>query len=178
MDTSLQSPAAMKEAASRLGIDVMCVGVTKWFRDFWMRPRVKAVESLDLDIRRGEIFGLLGPNGSGKSTTIKMILGLVTPTRGRIGRSSKGRYRRRPALASGRGASPCFARHSHPLLADAGRATGRVVFCVLVQGAVAALVWLATIPLEFYLTPADWAAIGRPQLKQCGLPMRAHRRRR
>jgi ABC-2 type transport system ATP-binding protein len=49
-----------------------------------MRPRVKAVESLDLEIRRGEIYGLLGPNGSGKSTTIKMILGLVTPTRGRI----------------------------------------------------------------------------------------------
>ncbi len=84
MDTSVQSPAAMKEAATRLGIDVLCVGVTKWFRDFWMRPRVKAVESLDLEIRRGEIFGLLGPNGSGKSTTIKMILGLVTPTRGRI----------------------------------------------------------------------------------------------
>jgi exo-beta-1,3-glucanase (GH17 family)/cellulose synthase/poly-beta-1,6-N-acetylglucosamine synthase-like glycosyltransferase len=39
------------------------------------------------------------------------------------------------------------------------RATGRVVFCVLIQGAVAALVWLATIPLEFYLDPADWVAI-------------------
>ncbi len=65
-------------------IDVACVGVSKWFRDFWMRPRVRAVESLDLEIRRGQIFGLLGPNGSGKSTTIKMILGLVSPTRGRI----------------------------------------------------------------------------------------------
>lgn len=64
--------------------DVVCAGVSKWFRDFWMRPRVRAVESLDLEIRRGEIYGLLGPNGSGKSTTIKMILGLITPTRGRI----------------------------------------------------------------------------------------------
>lgn len=66
------------------GIDVKCVGLSKWFRDFWMRPRVRAVEGLDLEIRRGQIYGLLGPNGSGKSTTIKMILGLVSPTAGRI----------------------------------------------------------------------------------------------
>ncbi len=39
------------------------------------------------------------------------------------------------------------------------RTTGRIVFCALIQGAVAALVWLATIPLEFYLGPADWVAI-------------------
>ena len=39
------------------------------------------------------------------------------------------------------------------------RTTGRMVFCALIQGAVAALVWLATIPLEFYLRPVDWAAI-------------------
>jgi ABC-2 type transport system ATP-binding protein len=66
------------------GIDVKCVGVTKTFRDFWMRPRVRAVEAVDLEIRRGQIYGLLGPNGSGKSTTIKMLLGLLTPTSGRI----------------------------------------------------------------------------------------------
>ncbi|MFM8415581.1 MAG: ABC transporter ATP-binding protein [Planctomycetota bacterium] len=73
------------DAAPRAAIiDVKCVGVSKWFRDFWMRPRVRAVESLDLEIRRGQIFGLLGPNGSGKSTTIKMILGLISPTAGRI----------------------------------------------------------------------------------------------
>lgn len=77
-----EQAAAVQKTASE--VDVACIGVSKWFRDFWMRPRVKAVESLDLEIRRGEIFGLLGPNGSGKSTTIKMILGLVTPTRGRI----------------------------------------------------------------------------------------------
>ena len=63
---------------------VKCVGLTKTFRDFWMRPRVRAVEVVDLEIRRGQIFGLLGPNGSGKSTTIKMILGLLSPTAGRI----------------------------------------------------------------------------------------------
>ena len=65
-------------------VDIACVGVTKTFRDFWMRPRVRAVESVDLEVRRGQVYGLLGPNGSGKSTTIKMLLGLLQPTRGRI----------------------------------------------------------------------------------------------
>lgn len=65
-------------------IDVMCSGLSKSFRDFWMRPRVRAVEDLDLVIRRGEIYGLLGPNGAGKSTTIKMLLGLVAPSSGRV----------------------------------------------------------------------------------------------
>ena len=60
------------------------VGLTKVFRDFWWRARVEAVKDLSLDIHRGEVFGLLGPNGSGKSTAIKMILGLLYPTRGRI----------------------------------------------------------------------------------------------
>jgi ABC-2 type transport system ATP-binding protein len=61
------------------------VGLTKVFRDFWWRARVEAVKDLNLEIRRGEVFGLLGPNGSGKSTTIKMVLGLLYPTKGRIG---------------------------------------------------------------------------------------------
>src|SRR5690606_8112899 len=42
-------------------------------------------EGINFEIYRGEVFGLLGPNGSGKSTTIKMILGLLNPTAGRIG---------------------------------------------------------------------------------------------
>ncbi|MEM0385416.1 MAG: ATP-binding cassette domain-containing protein, partial [Nitrososphaeria archaeon] len=43
-----------------------------------------AVEDLNLEVKRGEIFGLLGPNGSGKSTTIKIILGLVKPDSGYV----------------------------------------------------------------------------------------------
>ncbi len=59
-------------------------GVEKTFRDFWLRPTVKAVDGLDLAVARGEVFGLLGPNGSGKSTTIKMILGLLDPSAGKV----------------------------------------------------------------------------------------------
>jgi len=63
---------------------VQTAGLTKVFRDFWHRQRIVAVDRLDLDIHSGEVFGLLGPNGSGKTTTIKMLLGLLYPTRGRI----------------------------------------------------------------------------------------------
>ncbi|MDP6545912.1 MAG: ABC transporter ATP-binding protein [Phycisphaerae bacterium] len=63
---------------------VRTVKLTKIFRDFWLREKVTAVCDLDLDIGRHEVFGLLGPNGSGKSTTLKMILGLMFPTRGQI----------------------------------------------------------------------------------------------
>lgn len=65
-------------------IVVQTFKLTKIFRDFWLREKVKAVDDLDLEIRCGEVFGLLGPNGSGKSTTLKMILGLLFPTRGRV----------------------------------------------------------------------------------------------
>lgn len=44
----------------------------------------QAVRSLDLEVRRGEVFGFLGPNGAGKTTTIRMALGLVRPTAGRV----------------------------------------------------------------------------------------------
>jgi ABC-2 type transport system ATP-binding protein len=42
------------------------------------------VDNVDFDVRRGEVFGLLGPNGSGKSTTVKLLLGLLYPTKGHI----------------------------------------------------------------------------------------------
>jgi ABC-2 type transport system ATP-binding protein len=56
--------------------------LTKVYRDFWGRPKVQALKALDLEVYRGEIFGLLGPNGSGKTTTIKLLLGLVFATEG------------------------------------------------------------------------------------------------
>jgi len=63
---------------------VEAVGLTKIFKDFWMRTKARAVDSVDFQIYANEIFGLLGPNGSGKSTIIKMILGLLHKTRGRL----------------------------------------------------------------------------------------------
>jgi ABC-2 type transport system ATP-binding protein len=59
-------------------------GLTKVFKDFWNRPKARAVDNVDFDVRRGEVFGLLGPNGSGKSTTVKLLLGLLYPTKGHI----------------------------------------------------------------------------------------------
>ncbi|MBQ7813951.1 MAG: ABC transporter ATP-binding protein [Thermoguttaceae bacterium] len=58
--------------------------LTKTYRDFWGRQKVRALKALDLQVKRGEIFGLLGPNGSGKTTTIKLLLGLLFPTSGEV----------------------------------------------------------------------------------------------
>lgn len=58
------------------------VALTKVFSDWWGRAKVYAVDDLNLQIRPNEVFGLLGPNGSGKTTTIKMLLGLLHPTKG------------------------------------------------------------------------------------------------
>ncbi|QDT68197.1 putative ABC transporter ATP-binding protein YxlF [Planctomycetes bacterium MalM25] len=56
--------------------------LSKVYRDFWGRQKVRALKALDLEVYKGEIFGLLGPNGSGKSTTIKLLLGLLFPSDG------------------------------------------------------------------------------------------------
>ena len=63
---------------------VQAVGLTKMFRDFWNRPKARAVNGIDFEVRPGEVVGLLGPNGSGKSTTVKMLLGLLYPTGGKL----------------------------------------------------------------------------------------------
>jgi len=57
---------------------IKLVNVTKRFGNF------TAVDDISLDVRAGEIFGFLGPNGAGKTTTLKMIVGLLKPTRGKI----------------------------------------------------------------------------------------------
>src|SRR5438128_6431620 len=56
--------------------------LTKIYRDFWGRQKKIALRALNLQVYRGEIFGLLGPNGSGKTTTIKLLPGLLFPTDG------------------------------------------------------------------------------------------------
>lgn len=76
----------MSEAA------VAVTAVTKTFPIPFKRQSIVAVRDLSLKVEAGQVYGLLGPNGSGKSTTLKIILGLVTPTRGRaeiFGRESK-----------------------------------------------------------------------------------------
>jgi len=64
--------------------DIEVKDLTKLFRDFWCRPKTKAVDRFDMSVRRGEVFGLLGPNGSGKSTVLKILLGLLRPTSGSV----------------------------------------------------------------------------------------------
>src|SRR5580693_2949116 len=58
--------------------------LTKVYRDFWGRKKVRALNSLSMEVVKGEVFGLLGPNGSGKTTTMKLLLGLLFPSEGEI----------------------------------------------------------------------------------------------
>lgn len=76
-----ESKASQRDEGQPL---VQAQRLSKVFKDFWMRDQVRAVDALDMTIYRGQIFGLIGPNGSGKSTTIKMILGLLHKTSGRL----------------------------------------------------------------------------------------------
>lgn len=85
LDTLTQPQAASSTPANGSGEVVVAVrGLTKVFKDFWGRPKARAVDNVNFEVRRGEVFGLLGPNGSGKSTTVKMLLGLLYPTKGHI----------------------------------------------------------------------------------------------
>ena len=70
-------PGAGPEAVIR------AVDLAKTFRLGFWRKRVEAVRGMTFEVRRGEVFGFLGPNGAGKTTTLKMLMGLIFPTRGR-----------------------------------------------------------------------------------------------
>ena len=80
-DATVAEPIAGDAPPRELALDIE--NLTKTYRDFWGRPKVRALDNLNLQIPKGEVFGLLGPNGSGKSTTIKLLLGLIFPTAGR-----------------------------------------------------------------------------------------------
>ena len=74
---------------------VVTSGLTKFYGD------VHALRGVDLEVRRGEIFGFLGPNGSGKTTTIRCLLDLIRPSSGSVRRAGPG-----PAGRTGGGARP------------------------------------------------------------------------
>ncbi len=74
--TSPSAPA-LNRAATNGDVAVRTTGLRKVFGS------LVAVENLDLEIHKGEVFGLLGPNGSGKTTTIRMLCGLLEPTAGK-----------------------------------------------------------------------------------------------
>lgn len=84
IEVSASARSTSKGPASARERVITVEHLTKQFRDFWMRARVRAVDDVSFEVYRGEIFGLLGPNGSGKSTTIKILLGLLHKTTGRV----------------------------------------------------------------------------------------------
>lgn len=79
---SVETQPQASQSSSDNEVIIETRNLTKIYRDFWGRQKVRALKALDLEVRRGEIFGLLGPNGSGKSTTMKLLLGLLFPTSG------------------------------------------------------------------------------------------------
>lgn len=76
-------PIKSNSASNDSDVVIETRNLGKTYRDFWGRRKVAALKALDIEVKKGEIFGLLGPNGSGKSTTIKLIQGLLFPTSGR-----------------------------------------------------------------------------------------------
>jgi ABC-2 type transport system ATP-binding protein len=65
------------------GLAVCAIGLSKFYRSPWTLGTTRGVEDLNLTVRRGEVLGYLGPNGSGKTTTLKLLTGLLRPSRGR-----------------------------------------------------------------------------------------------
>ena len=81
MDKSTEN-STVEESPVTTDVVIETRNLTKIYRDFWGREKVRALKALDLEVNKGEIFGLLGPNGSGKTTTIKLLMGLLFPTSG------------------------------------------------------------------------------------------------
>jgi ABC-2 type transport system ATP-binding protein len=70
----------LMESSTPLAVQTM--GLSKRYPLAWKRKLLVALDHLDLQVRPGEVYGLLGPNGSGKSTTLKLLLGLALPSEG------------------------------------------------------------------------------------------------
>lgn len=99
-DSTVQWPTTGRDAADRPdpGLAVCTRGLTKHYVHPWTLRRTHGLDDLDLDVRRGEVLGLLGPNGAGKTTTLKLLTGLLKPTRGRawlLGEPAEGTAARR-----------------------------------------------------------------------------------
>ncbi len=61
---------------------IKIAGISKEFKDGVRGKKIKALEQLDLEVHKGEVFGFLGPNGAGKSTTMKLLMNLIFPDQG------------------------------------------------------------------------------------------------
>ena len=81
--------------------------LTKYFRHNWTLRKFIALDGLDLEIRRGEIFGLIGPNGAGKTTTFKVMLGLLRPAAGSV------QFRGEPLTTAARAAIGFLPEHPY-----------------------------------------------------------------
>src|SRR5450830_980742 len=78
MTDTVAMQSASVPPMSRGEVVLRTIGLSKRF------GRFDAVKDVNLELRRGEVFGFLGPNGAGKSTTVSMILGLIAPTSGSV----------------------------------------------------------------------------------------------
>ena len=104
----VKARTSRRAARATTGIAIDVRGLRKTFGDF------VAVDSIDFDVKRGEIFGFLGPNGSGKTTTIRMLCGTIAPTGGSATRHGL-RHRHR-----GRAGAPEHRLHVAEVLALPG----------------------------------------------------------